>query len=117
MRRVEVAPDREGHHVHLPPHPTQVVFAARPFKEDTNDYRKAQATEMFNRGAKTGSNMKIVRSDFDTAVPHVLTSIVTRQMVEKGDPNRRSVEHSEAIGVDIKFDLHNRCVLFYMSST
>ena len=30
-------------------------------------------------------------------------------MVEKGDPNRRACDQSEAIGVDIKFDLHNRC--------
>ena len=38
----------------------------------------------------------------------MLTHVVTRQMVQDGDPNRRSCEQSEAIGVNIKFDLHNR---------
>eukprot|EP00965_Chrysotila_dentata_P067134 2222217-Pleurochrysis_carterae.AAC.1 len=30
-------------------------------------------------------------------------------MVEDGDPNRRTCEQSEAIGVNLKFDLHRRC--------
>ena len=87
----------------------KTVHAVRPFELDTTEYRKLRGTELFNSGAKVGNNMVEVRTDFNTAVPHVLTHIVSRQMVEKGDPNRRSCEQSEGIGVDIKFDLHNRC--------
>lgn len=87
---------------------SKAVYAVRPFECDTTEYKKARGTEIFNKGCKVGNNMKEVRTDFDSAVPHVLTAIVSRQMVDKGDPNRRSCEQSEGIGVDIKFDLHNR---------
>ena len=50
-----------------------------------------------------------LRTQFVSAVPHVLTNIVTRQMVADGDPNRRATDQSEAFGVPLKFDLHNRC--------
>ena len=86
----------------------RMVFALRPFERDDAQYREERATELFNAGAKCDNNMKTVRTNFDSAVPHVMTHIITRQMVADGDPNRRSCEQSEAIGVDIKFDLHNR---------
>ena len=57
-----------------------------------------------------GQNLKELRGgSYQTCIPHVMTNIVTRQMVMDGDPNRRSCEQSEAIGVDLKFDLHKRC--------
>ena len=86
-----------------------VVHAVRPFERDDKEYREERATELFNAGSKVGRNMVAVRSDFQSSVPHVLTHIVTRQMVMYGDPQRRACDQSEAIGVNIKFDLHNRC--------
>ena len=86
-----------------------VVVAVRLFESDTPEYRQARAVELFNAASKVGRNMVEVRESFDSAVPHVLTSVVTRQMVLDGDPNRRGCDQSEAIGVSIKFDLHNRC--------
>ena len=60
--------------------------------------------------AVCGNDMKDLRGgSFLSAVPHIMAHIVPRQMVEDGDPNRRSCEQSEAIGVDLKFDLHKRC--------
>ena len=57
-----------------------------------------------------GQNLKELRGgSYQSCIPHVMTNIVTRQMVMDGDPNRRSCEQSEALGVDLKFDLHKRC--------
>ena len=57
-----------------------------------------------------GHDMKALRGGtFISAIPHVMAYIVPRQMVTDGDPNRRCCEQSEAIGVDLKFDLHKRC--------
>jgi hypothetical protein len=86
-----------------------LVYAVRPFERDDKAFREERALELFNAGSKCGRNMVSVRENFDSAVPHVLTSVVTRQMVLDGDPNRRATDQSEAIGVTIKFDLHNRC--------
>ena len=50
-----------------------------------------------------------LRGVFESSVPHIMIAIVPQQMVLDGDPNRRSCEQSEAIGVDLKCDLHKRC--------
>eukprot|EP00965_Chrysotila_dentata_P111605 3689966-Pleurochrysis_carterae.AAC.1 len=47
--------------------------------------------------SKVGLNFVDLRGTFDSACPHVLANVVTRQMVLDVDPNRRSCEQSEAI--------------------
>eukprot|EP00965_Chrysotila_dentata_P062899 2083501-Pleurochrysis_carterae.AAC.8 len=85
------------------------VRAVRPFDADDKGYREQRALELFNAGSQMRRNLLDLRGTFKSSCPHVLTNIVTRQMVEDGDPNRRTCEQSEAIGVNLKFDLHRRC--------
>eukprot|EP00965_Chrysotila_dentata_P037149 1236325-Pleurochrysis_carterae.AAC.1 len=60
-------------------------------------------------GSRVGKNLVDLRGTLDSSCPHVLTNVVPRQMIADGDPNRRSCEQTEAIGVNLTFDLHQRC--------
>ena len=53
-------------------------------------------------------NLKSLKPTMESACPHVLTHVVTRKMVEKGDPIARGCDQSESYGANLHFDIHNR---------
>ena len=57
-------------------------------------------------------NLIKLKPTMQSACPHVLTHIVTRNMVDKGDPLPRGCDQSESYGANFKFDIHNRCFDF-----
>ena len=82
--------------------------AFRQFESDDDDYRKARGVELFNAGQLMNKDVKVLRPTLQSACPHVLWAIVTRQIVEMGDPLRRGCDQSEAIGANMKGTIHRR---------
>ena len=70
--------------------------------EDTDEYRKGRALEVFNLGAKCANDILTLKPTMQTWVPHILVFIVPRQMVFLGDPTRRSCDACESFGAMVK---------------
>lgn len=70
---------------------------------DTDDYRKGRALEGFNLGNKVANiDIHELKPSMLTWVPHIMCFIVPRQMVELGDPTRRSCDACESFGAMFK---------------
>ena len=69
---------------------------------DTDDYRKGRAVEAFNLGCEMGNDLIELKPTLMSWVPHILAFIVPRQMVELGDPTRRSCDACESFGALVK---------------
>jgi hypothetical protein len=77
---------------------------------DTDEYRKGRAVSCFNLAHKVGNSLKECNPDIESWVGHILCFIVPRQMVDLGDPTRRSCDACESIGSTIKkFIKHLTC--------
>ena len=70
--------------------------------EDTVDYRKGRALEAFNLGTRCCRDLVALKQTMRTWVPHILVYIRPRQMVELGDPMRRSCDACESFGAITK---------------
>ena len=70
--------------------------------DDTDLYREMRACEAFNLGIPIVNNLLKLSPTMKTWVPHILLFIVPRQMVELGDPSRRSCDACESFGAMIK---------------
>ena len=71
-------------------------------EEDTDEYRKARAVEVFNLGAQCANDILALKPTMLTWVPHILVFIVPLQMVYLGDPTRRSADACESFGAMVK---------------
>jgi len=80
----------------------------RVFESDEQPYRELRAVEVFNTGSQVGRDMKVLKPSMQSACPHVLTNVATRQIVEMGDPLRRGCDQSESIGANMKSTIHRR---------
>ena len=69
---------------------------------DTDEYRKGRAVEAFNLGSAVANDVIQLKPTAMTWVPHILVFIVPRQMVELGDPARRSCDACESFGAMTK---------------
>ena len=69
---------------------------------DTDNYRKGRALEAFNLGNKVAIDIHELKPTMLTWVPHIMCFIVPRQMVELGDPTRRSCDVCESFGAMFK---------------
>eukprot|EP00327_Prymnesium_parvum_P007531 CAMPEP_0182796480 /NCGR_PEP_ID=MMETSP0006_2-20121128/295_1 /TAXON_ID=97485 /ORGANISM="Prymnesium parvum, Strain Texoma1" /LENGTH=263 /DNA_ID=CAMNT_0024921445 /DNA_START=1243 /DNA_END=2035 /DNA_ORIENTATION=+ len=87
-----------------------LCYAMRPFAQDDIGYRKERAVETFNAAALVMAEYKRLHPQAVSACPHVALCVVPRQMVEHGDPGRRSTDHSESYGASIKESIHRRCL-------
>lgn len=67
-----------------------------------------RANEMYNLSAQVGRDLLVLREGLQSACPHVLANIVTRQIVDMGDPLRRGCDQSESIGANMKSTIHRR---------
>ena len=70
--------------------------------EDTEDYRKGRAVAYFNKMALVGKDLLRLKPEMLSWVPHIALNIVTRQMVELGDPTRRACDACESYGAMLK---------------
>jgi hypothetical protein len=70
--------------------------------DDTDAYRKMRALECFNVSIPVVNDLLQLSPTMKTWVPHILLFIVPRQMVELGDPSRRSCDACESFGAMIK---------------
>ena len=82
--------------------------ALRPFERDDDPYRQDRAVELFNASTTVMKDIKVLRPSLQSACPHVLAHIATRQIVEMGDPLRRGCDQSESIGANMKSTIHRR---------
>lgn len=87
-----------------------LCYAMRTFTQDDTDYRKQRAVEAFNAAGHVMAEYKRLNPQAVSACPHVALCVVPRQMVEHGDPGRRSTDHSESYGASIKESIHRRCL-------
>ena len=73
-------------------------------EEDTDEYRKARALIIVNLAAAVCKDLYELKPLDGVAswVPHILLYIVPRQMVELGDPARRSCDACESFGAMVK---------------
>lgn len=118
----------------------RVVHLIRPFERDDREYRERRATDLYNSAAKVGRNLEQLLGDYDSAVPSILTDIVTRQMVQDGcayrpspalarplssPPGpltaavvgcRRGCDGHEAFGAKYHFTMHNRVCIRKLTS-
>lgn len=87
------------------------VYACRSFDGcDDPTYREERAVEAFNAARKVMQEYNRLFPGFLSSVPHVALCVVPRQMIEHGDPNRRSTDHSESFGAAVKDTVHRRCL-------
>eukprot|EP00316_Scyphosphaera_apsteinii_P016597 CAMPEP_0119316506 /NCGR_PEP_ID=MMETSP1333-20130426/39836_1 /TAXON_ID=418940 /ORGANISM="Scyphosphaera apsteinii, Strain RCC1455" /LENGTH=191 /DNA_ID=CAMNT_0007322169 /DNA_START=52 /DNA_END=623 /DNA_ORIENTATION=+ len=70
--------------------------------DDTDEYRKMRALECFNLASQVCNDLKALSPTMKTWVPHILLFIVPRQMVELGDPAKRSCDACESFGAIVK---------------
>jgi len=78
---------------------------------DTDTYRKGRALATFNLAAPVCNDLLELKPTMQTWVPHILLFIVCgRQMVELGDPTRRSCDACESFGaMTKKLIKHSTC--------
>eukprot|EP00966_Prymnesium_polylepis_P030280 704024-Prymnesium_polylepis.1 len=69
---------------------------------DTTAYREGRAVEAFNLAAKVSNDLMELKPTLQSWVPHIAVFIVPRQMVELGDPARRSCDACESFGAMFK---------------
>ena len=69
---------------------------------DTDTYRQQRAVESFNLGAACANDLIELKPTLQSWVPHILVFIDSRQMVELGDPKRRSCDACESFGAMVK---------------
>ena len=69
---------------------------------DTREYRERRAVEAFNLSAKVAHDLLELKPTLESWVPHIAVFIVPRQMVELGDPARRSCDACESFGAMFK---------------
>eukprot|EP00966_Prymnesium_polylepis_P044118 1022938-Prymnesium_polylepis.1 len=69
---------------------------------DTREYRERRAVQAFNLSAKCAHDLLELKPTLQSWVPHVSVFIVPRQMVELGDPARRSCDACESFGAMFK---------------
>jgi hypothetical protein len=69
---------------------------------DSTTYREGRAVEAFNLAATVANDLKELKPTLQTWVPHIAVFIVPRQMVELGDPSRRSCDACESFGAMFK---------------
>ena len=77
---------------------------------DTDAYRKSRAVETFNLAWPVCRDLRELKPTGITWVPHILLFIVPRQMLELGDPARRSCDSCESFGAMLKKIIkHSTC--------
>ena len=69
---------------------------------DTDTFRKRRAVELFNAGALVATDLLELKPTMETWVPHIAAFIVPRQVLELGDPTRRSCDACESYGAKLK---------------
>ena len=85
-----------------------LVRAFRKFESNERDYREQRAVEVFNAATQVGRDVKVLRPTLQSACPHIMCSIVPRQIVELGDPLQRGCDQSESVGANMKSTIHRR---------
>ena len=71
-------------------------------REDTDAYREKRAVSAFNHAAQVANDMLQLNPTMLTWVYHVMCFIVPRQILELGDPSRRSCDACESFGAMFK---------------
>ena len=71
-------------------------------EQDSREYREGRAVEAFNLMAKVANDLVELKPTLQSWVPHIAVFIVPRQMVELGDPSRRSCDACESFGAMFK---------------
>ena len=71
-------------------------------EQDTTAYRETRAVEAFNLAAKVANDLLQLKPTMLSWVPHIAVFVVPRQMVELGDPARRSADACESFGAMFK---------------
>ena len=69
---------------------------------DSDEYREKRAVSAFNHGAQVANDMLKLNPTMQSWVYHILCFIVPRQILELGDPSRRSCEACESFGAMFK---------------
>jgi len=70
--------------------------------EDTDEYRKYRAVQYCNGARAVSRDLYALKPTLQSWVPHVACNIVPRQIVELGDPSRRSADACESFGACAK---------------
>lgn len=72
------------------------------WESDTDEYRKARAVEWFNHSRACSRDLYELKPTLQSWVPHISCNIVPRQIVQLGDPSRRSADACESYGACCK---------------
>ena len=70
--------------------------------DDSDDYRKQRALQYCNGARSVSRDLLKLKPTMQSWVPHIACNIVPRQIVELGDPSRRSADACESYGACCK---------------
>ena len=73
-----------------------------PWTEDTDAYRTQRALMYCNGARRVARDLYTLKPTMKSWVPHIACNIVPRQIVEMGDPSRRSADACESYGACCK---------------
>lgn len=70
--------------------------------DDSDEYRKFRALQYCNGARAVARDLYALKPTLESWVPHIACNIVPRQIVELGDPSRRSADACESFGACAK---------------
>ena len=73
-----------------------------PWLEDSDAYRRKRALQYCNGARRCSRDLHTLKPTMQSWVPHIACNIVPRQIVELGDPTRRSADACESYGACCK---------------
>ena len=69
-----------------------------PWTSDTDEYRRGRALRYANHARAVSRNLYDLKPTMASWVPHIACNIAPRQIVDFGDPTRRSADACESYG-------------------
>lgn len=72
------------------------------WESDTDIYRRERAVQWFNSAQRCSRDLYELKPTLQSWVPHIACNIVTRQIVQLGEPGRRSADACESFGACTK---------------
>ena len=69
-----------------------------PWGDDTDQYRQQRALEYCNHARAVSRDLYALKPTMESWVPHIACNIAPRQIVDLGDPSRRSADACESFG-------------------
>ena len=84
-------------------------YEARIFNEDTDEYREARMVSYFNAEVAVKRALNELGVSQKSFGSHIGMCILTRQILEDGDPGKFSCEPNESFGAQVKQIIHNLC--------